>query len=163
MSENSVYGIYEDDEGIMWVGTNSTGINIIDSHNETIQHITTDDGLVSNTINAIAGYDKYIWAGTSNGLNKIDKNNNTIEDYNSNEILSSMRIKYLYLDSKKYLWMGTPEGIFVLNTYTNEVTDLSYILSDNNVNDTYIETIYEDAEDNYWRSEEHTSELQSLS
>ena len=61
-----------------------------------------------------------------------------------------MRIKYLYLDSKKYLWMGTSEGIFVLNTYTDEVTDLSYILSDNNVNDTYIETIYEDAEDNYW-------------
>ena len=150
LSENSVYGIYEDKEGVMWVGTSSTGINIIDRDSETIQHITTDDGLVSNTINDIAGYDKYIWAGTSNGLNKIDKNNNTIEDYNSNEILSSMRIKYLYLDSKKYLWMGTSEGIFVLNTYTDEVTDLSYILSDNNVNDTYIETIYEDAEDNYW-------------
>ena len=150
LSENSVYGVYEDDEGIMWVGTSSTGINIIDRDNETIQHIATDDGLASNTINAIAGYDKYIWIGTSNGLNKIDKNNKIIENYNSNEILSSMRIKYLYLDSKKYLWMGAPEGIFVLNTYTDEVTDLSYILRDNNVNDTYIETIYEDSEGNYW-------------
>ena len=114
LSENSVYGIYEDKEGVMWVGTSSTGINIIDRDSETIQHITTDDGLVSNTINDIAGYDKYIWAGTSNGLNKIDKNNNIIEDYNSNEILSSMKIKYLYLDSKKIFMDGDTRRYFCI-------------------------------------------------
>ena len=150
LSENSLYGIYEDNEGLMWIGTSSTGINIIDRDSETIQHLTTDDGLVSNTINSIAGYDEYIWIGTSNGLNKIDKNNNIIENYNSNEMLSSMKIKYLYLDRNKYLWIGTPQGIYILNTYTDNVINISYILENNNVDDTYIETIYEDREGNYW-------------
>lgn len=96
------------------------------------------------------GYYKYLWIGTSNGLNKINKNNNTIEDYSYNQMLNSLKIKYLYLDSNKYLWMGMPGGIYILNTYNDEVIDLSYILHNNNVDDTYIETIYEDKEGNYW-------------
>lgn len=150
LSENSVNGIYEDNENFIWAGTRSTGVNIINRESKTIKHITTDDGLDSNNINSIAGYDEYIWIGTSSGLNKIDKNNNTIENYNSNEMLNSVKIKYLYLDSNKYLWMGTPQGIYILNTYTDEITDLSYILHNNNIDDTYIETIYEDREGNYW-------------
>lgn len=150
LSENSIYGIYEDNEGFTWVGTSSTGINIIDRDNKTIKRLTTDDGLVSNSINSIAGYDEYIWIGTSNGLNKINKNNNTIENYNSNKMLSSVKIKYLYLDSNKNLWIGTPQGIYILNTYNDDLTNISYILDKNNVDDTYIETIYEDEEGNYW-------------
>ena len=150
LSENSLYGIYEDNEGLTWIGTSSTGINILDRDSETIKHLTTDDGLVSNTINSIVGYDEYIWIGTSNGLNKINKNNNKIENYNSNEILGSLKIKYLYLDKNKYLWIGTPQGIYILNTNNDNLIDISYILKNNNVDDTYIETIYEDREGNYW-------------
>ena len=150
LSENSINGIYEDKDGFIWVGTKSKGVNIIDRKSEIIDYITTDDGLMSNSINSIVGYDDYLWIGTSNGLNKINKNNHKIENYNSNKILSSVKIKYLYLDSEKYLWIGTPKGIYILNTYTDEVMDISYILSKNKVDDTYIETIYEDREGNYW-------------
>lgn len=150
LSENSIHGIYEDKDGFIWVGTSSTGINIIDREDETIKHITTDDGLVSDSVNTIAGVDNCVWIGTSNGLNKIDKSNNTIENYNSNEILGALKIKYLYMDSKKNLWIGTPNGIYILNTATDEITNISYILHDSNIEDTYIETIYEDKEGNYW-------------
>lgn len=150
LSENSIHGIYEDKDGFIWVGTSSTGINIIDREDKTIKHITTDDGLVSDSVNTIAGVDNCVWIGTSNGLNKIDKSNNTIENYNSNEILGALKIKYLYMDSKKNLWIGTPNGIYILNTATDEITNISYILHDNNIEDTYIETIYEDKEGNYW-------------
>ena len=150
LSENSINGIYEDDEGFIWIGTKSTGINIIDRKSKTIKRINEDDGLVSNNVNSIVGHNEYVWIGTSNGLNKINKNNKEIESYNSNKILSSLIIKYLYLDNNKHLWIGTPKGIYILNTYTDEVIDISYILSNNNVDDTYIETIYEDREGNYW-------------
>lgn len=150
LSEDIVSGIYEDSEGLIWSGTRSTGVNVINRESKTIKHITTDDGLGSNNINSIAGYDEYIWIGTSSGLSKIDKNNNTIKNYNSNEMLNSVKINYLYLDSNKYLWIGTLHGIYILNTYTDEITDVSHILHNNNIDDAYIETIYEDKEGNHW-------------
>lgn len=150
LSENSINGIYEDNNKLVWLGTKSTGVNIIDRKNETIKRINTNDGLVSNSINSISGYDEYVWIGTANGLNKIDKKNNKIVNYNSNELLNSLKIKYLYLDSNKNLWIGASQGIYILNTYTDEVIDISYVLSNNNVSDIYIETIYEDKEGNFW-------------
>lgn len=150
LSDNTVHGIYEDDNGLLWVGSNSKGLNIINRETEEIKHITKEDGLSSDVINAIAGDKNIVWVGTNNGLNKINTQNNTIEVFDEELNALSGRIKSLYLDSKGYLWIGKSNGIYILNTKTEQITDITYILENNNITDTYIETIYEDSEGNYW-------------
>ena len=33
ISDNSIHGIYEDKDGLLWVGTNSKGVNVINRIN----------------------------------------------------------------------------------------------------------------------------------
>lgn len=157
LSENSIYGIYEDNEGFTWVGTSSTGINIIDRDSKTIKRLTTDDGLVSNAINSIAGYDKYIWIGTSNGLNKI---NTFLEGYLINidgksksvkvykEELNAKSIRTIAEDDK-YLWIGTSDGLSRMDKDTGEFA--SYTEDDGLANNN-IYGILIDSQGNLWMS-----------
>ena len=41
ISDNSIHGIYEDKDGLLWVGTNSKGVNVINRKNYNVIHIIT--------------------------------------------------------------------------------------------------------------------------
>ncbi|MGL5313254.1 MAG: ligand-binding sensor domain-containing protein [Peptostreptococcaceae bacterium] len=149
LSSSVVHGVYEDEEGKLWVGTISEGLNVIDRKNNSIEHINEDNGLSNNRVNFIVGDENYIWVATNNGLSRINKKDRSIKNYNEEDGLSEYRIKSLFIDSKGYLWIGTPDGLSVLNIESDEMTDITYILENNNT-DKYIQTIYEDKGGNYW-------------
>lgn len=153
ISDNSIHGIYEDKEGLLWVGTNSKGVNVINRKNYNVKHLnkTSKDYPISDdNINDIVGIDNKIFIATKNGLNEVDKDLKTINIYNTEDGICNNNITALFADSKKNVWIGTANGISVLNTNTNEIIDITDILTNHNIEDKYIKVIYEDSKGNYW-------------
>lgn len=153
ISDNSIHGIYEDKDGLLWVGTNSKGVNVINRKNYNVKHLnkTSKDYPISDdNINDVVGIDNKIFIATKNGLNEVDKDLKTINIYNTEDGICNNNITALFADSKKNVWIGTANGISVLNTNTNEIIDITDILTNHNIEDKYIKVIYEDSKGNYW-------------
>ena len=153
ISDNSIHGIYEDKDGLLWVGTNSKGVNVINRKNYNVKHLnkTSKDYPISDdNINDVVGIDNKIFIATKNGLNEVDKDLKTINIYNTEDGICNNNITALFADSKKNVWIGTANGISVLNTNTNEIIDITDILTNHNIEDQYIRVIYEDSKGNYW-------------
>lgn len=149
LSNNMVFGVYEGTKGFIWSGTSSSGVNVIDRNTGDIYHFREEHGLLSDSINSIDGYGDYVWIGTNTGLNKVEKSSGKVTNYCST-IIGDMNIKCLFMDSNKTLWIGSSDGIFALNTETDEVRDLNYVLQDNGITDDCVWTIHEDREGNIW-------------
>lgn len=153
ISDNSIHGIYEDKDGLLWVGTNSKGVNVINRKNYNVKHLnktSKDYSISDDNINDIVGIDNKIFIATKNGLNEVDKDLKTINIYNTEDGICNNNITALFADSKKNVWIGTANGISVLNTNTNEIIDITDILTNHNIEDQYIKVIYEDSKGNYW-------------
>lgn len=153
ISDNPIHGIYEDKDGLLWVGTNSKGVNVINRKNYNVKHLnkTSKDYPISDdNINDIVGIDNKIFIATKNGLNEVDKDFKTINIYNTEDGICNNNITALFADSKKNVWIGIANGISVLNTNTNEIIDITDILTNHNIEDQYIKVIYEDSKGNYW-------------
>lgn len=153
ISDNPIHGIYEDKDGLLWVGTNSKGVNVINRKNYNVKHLnktSKDYSISDDNINDIVGIDNKIFIATKNGLNEVDKDFKTINIYNTEDGICNNNITALFADSKKNVWIGTANGISVLNTNTNEIIDITDILTNHNIEDQYIKVIYEDSKGNYW-------------
>jgi len=73
-TSNVIFCIYEDLDGIVWVGTYSSLIRL-EPESETINIFTTDDGLPGGLIySIIEDNNGALWINTSGGLSKLNKN-----------------------------------------------------------------------------------------
>ena len=149
-SGDSIYGIYKDDDNLLWLGTSEQGINIINEKEVKYLH-TENSNLLSNTIIDITGYENKVFIGTNNGLSVLVKDNEsyTITNYTEKEGLPSNKITYLFVDSKGALFIGTRNGLAILDS-NNKLIDITYILDDIGVSDKFIGAIYEDSRENYY-------------
>ncbi len=118
------------------------------------QHLTSDDGLSVNTINAISQDHKgYIWIGTTAGLNRYDAY--SIKHYFNDpaiaDSLSNNTIRDLLVDKKGQLWVATEGGLnryvessdkFVV--YRHSINDPASIISDN------VRSLFKDSKGRIW-------------
>ena len=84
------------------------------------EHLTVDDGLSQNSVNAILEDHKgFLWFGTSDGLDMYDGYQfKTYKSYSRDSLtLSSNTIRTLYEDRGGTLWAGTEKG---LNRFNRE-------------------------------------------
>lgn len=79
-----------DDEHRLWIGSRN-GLWVYDTHEGTLDHFTTNQGLSHNTVRALAKSDGSVWASTDNGLTCIS----TVTTDNSRYIYKC----YPFLDS----------------------------------------------------------------
>ena len=149
-SGDSIYGIYKDDDNLLWLGTSEQGVNIINEKEVKYLH-TENSNLLSNTIIDITGYENKVFIGTNNGLSVLVKDNEsyTITNYTEKEGLPSNKITYLFIDSKGSLFIGTSNGLAILDS-NNKLIDITYILDDIGISDKFIGAIYEDSKENYY-------------
>ena len=94
--------IYEDSQGLVWVGTHEGGVACYDGHRFTTY--TTEDGLAGNGVfSAIEDDNGYMWFGTNRGLNRF--NGSEFETI----LLDGESRSYLWgrcKDRKGRLWFG---------------------------------------------------------
>lgn len=160
LGESEVYNVYCDDENdLIWIGTDSSGLFNIDINSKKITNYTynPDDknSIPDNHIGEIMKDSKgYLWVGTANGLAVYneDKNNfsvykNKIYDKNS---LVYNDVKSLLEDREGVIWVGTYSGVSIFDTnnsikHYNAGLDEDYLLNDN-----MIHGVYEDDDGYLW-------------
>lgn len=77
------------------------------------QHLSTDNGLSSNEVNAIAQDSQgYLWIATSHGLQRYDgiRFQNFYHDPDDERTIPSNVIRHLHFDSRNNLWLISGEG-----------------------------------------------------
>ncbi|MGC1524252.1 MAG: two-component regulator propeller domain-containing protein, partial [Steroidobacteraceae bacterium] len=73
LSDPNVFSIYEDRNGMLWVGTWGGGLDRLDPDSGKVQAFATQDGLPDNTIYGILpGKHNDLWVSTSAGLARIE-------------------------------------------------------------------------------------------
>lgn len=113
LQENTIRAFFEDNSGILWVGT-SKGLYQIDRPGNSIQRIGARGALQlsSQSVRAITkGADGRLYVGTIDGLNALDFQNNQNEIFQSEaesrQYISEDRVSCLFSDRQGLLWIGT--------------------------------------------------------
>jgi ligand-binding sensor domain-containing protein/serine phosphatase RsbU (regulator of sigma subunit) len=107
--------ILEDRQGMVWVGTESQGILVIDpAAGKIIKQYTEKDGLLGNLINLL-NYDEKnnIYIGTNKGLNIYDPEKDRIYTYTEKNGFTGIETKLnsSFRDNRGRLWFGTVAGV----------------------------------------------------
>jgi len=124
-------------------------ISVAQSDDIQFEHLTVEDGLSSNCVNAILQDNRgFMWFGTTNGLNRWDGYEFKIFSHNPNDSssLSSNEISAMYEDSKGVMWIGTYNGLNKFNKKTEKFTQ--YKTSVDSIDNTLGNFIYQIIEDN---------------
>lgn len=146
---NIVHGLYEDEEGRLWVGSPGYGINIIDRKNNTFEYITNegDNSLNTTYLSDITGNDKKVFIATDEGVNIIDKETREVEYIT--EGLSSPLCNSVYVEGDN-LWVGTVNGLDCINLKDYSIKNYNYIYEEAGINDYITSVIFKDSLGNMW-------------
>jgi signal transduction histidine kinase/ligand-binding sensor domain-containing protein len=108
LAENSVFAVYQGQDGAVWAGTLTSGVSKFKGGR--FVTYTTADGLASNTVSAVLETrDGTIWFGTPNGLSSLSRGH--WRTYATDDGLPSNSVNYLFEDSSGVLWIGTSRGL----------------------------------------------------
>lgn len=159
ISNNQIYSLYEDDAGIIWVGSFS-GLNKYDPNSSKFRHHRRNPanpvGLLSDVIFAFMEDDKgTIWVGSENGINLFRPESasfSLLKDKNGKPTpLINGLVRAFHQDGEGVVWIGTSAGLvkydpetMILRTFA-ATKDISSSLVNN-----FIRTITEDSKGNLW-------------
>ncbi|MCX7984287.1 MAG: PAS domain-containing protein [Bacteroidetes bacterium] len=161
LNAKSVYSIYQDRDGNLWVGTFDGGLHFSNKLFNTFQHIRQNtllkkNGLCDNHVNVFLEDGDGMWIGTEGGLNYWDRRKNIFKSYIHDPFdertIGSNAIWALCKDSKGNLWIGTWGGGLnrfnyrtqTFERYKHNPHDTTSISSNN------IFSIVEDTRGNLW-------------
>lgn len=130
LSPNPVNAIYEDGEGILWVGTVEGGLNMSSGGTASgFRHFTRENGALShNSVSAITSdHTGHLWVGTwGGGLCMLDKGNPSrlLGMFDSTE--SGNHLSYIgalvFDPFNNVVWIGANTGIFIYDLTTGDIT-----------------------------------------
>ncbi len=120
IGSNVVNFIYEDIEGVIWIGGRGP-LNKFNRETETFtryEYFPAEINIESLSINE----DKTgsLWIGTSQGLFKFDRKNENFKHYTTKNGLSGNRIMGILEDGRASLWISTYRGLTKFNPETEE-------------------------------------------
>jgi len=121
LSNNFIISSFIDSTGVLWLGTNTGGLNKLDLYAKkfiTVTHNPADPNTLSAMITRAFYEDKegQLWVGViEGGLNRFDPNTRQVKHYFSNQrdptSLSDNTVFSLYGDRFGELWVGTANGL----------------------------------------------------
>ncbi|MBS1501330.1 MAG: histidine kinase, partial [Bacteroidetes bacterium] len=109
---DSIYTTYQDKAGRLWLGTRSSGLDLMDTKTGTFLHFQNKPrdttSLSDNHVQAITTDKKgNLWVSTIHGLNRLDERTNQFRRY-----LPSSRISFVEKDDRGDIWTATYYGLF---------------------------------------------------
>ena len=153
LSQNSVYSIFQDNEGFMWFGT-WDGLNRYDGINFKI--LNKENGLSNQTIYSILqDTTGLLWIGTESGLNVYNPINGNINTYfhqaGDSTSLTNNWINHIYMDNSNNIWIATAHGLSKYNRKNNNFISFFDSPRDNSAfKSNQINCIIQDSLENYW-------------
>lgn len=124
ISSDWVSVIYEDQQGVIWVGTLDRGLNRLDRRTGKFTRyqpipgdpLSLSDRRINSILEDASGR---LWIGTHNGLNLLDRSSGSFFGYyhdpGNPQSLISNRVLHIYQDRSNILWVATFAGICKLN------------------------------------------------
>jgi signal transduction histidine kinase/DNA-binding response OmpR family regulator/ligand-binding sensor domain-containing protein len=166
----SIYSIYQDEKGFIWLGTNGYGMIRfkierlgaklkLSQYKKYIADSQDGESLSSNIIFSIVPKNQnQLWIGTRlGGLNLFDKESGLFRTYknikDNSQSLSNNDILCLKNDAKNRLWIGTSFGLNLLEDLRSDGSAIfkSYTVKEGLPNNT-IHGIVSDKKSNLWIS-----------
>ncbi len=132
LSDNWIWGLCEDKEGNLWVGTQAGGINRYDRTHDRFVRYTRANGLSGNNVAGLT-VDTYgiLWVGIwGGGVNRYAPESDAFTRYPTKEArpfsLSDTRVRSLAHDNKGNLWVGTWEGLNRIDLEEGTIEQLAF-------------------------------------
>lgn len=120
----SIYALYNDKQGIVWIGTYGQGIIIDDPKKQKFVLHKLDSQLQSSWVNcAFEDETGCIWIGTGEcGIIKYDRKRNVFENFRkeNHKLASSYVTKICYLDADNILF-STYKGLYQINKHNGTI------------------------------------------
>jgi signal transduction histidine kinase/ligand-binding sensor domain-containing protein/CheY-like chemotaxis protein len=151
LQSNSIVTIYEDQEGLIWIGTYGGGLIKFDPNTETFTqykylHLRPENNIVPKVASIYEDSSKTLWIGTSEGLDKFDRVTGKFINYRVNsDIHAENNINVVYEGPSKNFWIGTYLGLKLFDRKTGKFT--SFKPDSNNVNSLSHPFVYSICED----------------
>jgi len=159
LSHDIVFTIYEDREGMLWIGTDGGGLNRFDPASKTFHAYRHNP----NEMNSLSGvgveaiYEDHqgcLWVGTNDGgLNALDRRTGKIRrfqhDHKNPNSLSNNLVTSIREDGAGNLWIGTADG---LNKLDPAREHFARYFEKHGLPNSYINGILEDRRGHLWLS-----------
>ncbi|MEJ2628773.1 MAG: triple tyrosine motif-containing protein, partial [bacterium] len=119
MDNNLIWSLFNDKDGILWVGTNN-GLNKFIPESNTFHRI--NNSLINGSvfyINAYQNNKNILWLCTEFGLIRFNKNTEVCYKYNND--LKRESVFCALPDKKGNLWLSTNRGLFQFNPETGKL------------------------------------------
>ncbi len=162
LSSYSIYTIYEDDQGILWIGTQQSGVNILDKNKhkfKTVRHNIKDPtSLSGNRVSCfLRDKDGNTWIGADGGgLNRMRRDGKTFDHFRHNPndptSLSGDDVKKMIEDRDGYLWIVTyAHGLNRMDRKTGKCRRFIYRPHETEgLSSEFLRTVYQDRKGNLW-------------
>jgi DNA-binding NtrC family response regulator/ligand-binding sensor domain-containing protein len=162
ISHNSIYSLFEEDNGILWIGTNGGGLNIFNPNTNSFSHFIYDP-LDSQSISYDEIYDIYqdnagvIWLGTyGGGICKFSKLSQQFAHFKKRlNVANSLNHDIVWSileDDDGILWIGTHGG--GLNRFDRNTNTWTHYLHDpddpRSIGHNIVRTINMDDQNDLW-------------
>jgi ligand-binding sensor domain-containing protein/signal transduction histidine kinase len=163
LDTNAVMSVYQDRGGVLWVGTENAGLNVLNFRQEQFVHYmhrpSYTNGLSPGRVKAIyQDPNGVLWVGLfPRALNRMDRRTGQITHYTPNPgdwntLGTGTNVNAIYRDAAGYLWIGGGGGgldryddrTARFKQYRHNPGDPYSLISDNVV------TIYEDRSRHIW-------------
>jgi ligand-binding sensor domain-containing protein len=157
LDSDAISSVYQDRGGVLWVGTENKGLNILDFRQQQFVHYkhrpTDPDSLSPGRVTAIhQDPDGVLWVGLfPRALDRLDRKTGRITHYlpgpgNENTLGAGTNVRSFYRDAAGYLWVGGggsglerfDERTGRFKRYRHDPRDPRSLISDN------VSTIYGD-------------------
>lgn len=131
--DNSVYSIYKDKEGTLWVGT-MLGINKYDNEKKYFKRVKETIAVI---LDIKEDNNNNLWfASNGKGLFRLNKRENIWEHY-----MGSQNINNVTIDKNNDIWLATNDGLYKYDKKENKFYEIDINIQNKNIN-----TILEDEE-----------------
>jgi ligand-binding sensor domain-containing protein/signal transduction histidine kinase len=117
LSYHDINTLFEDDHGVIWIGTNGGGLNRFRRKTGNFVHYTTENGLPSNNISSIScDASGKLWIGTDKGLCRLNRTTGTVTVFEKSDGLqsNSFNVNAVHRSAENELFFGGLKG---LNTF----------------------------------------------
>ncbi len=125
----SVYSILEEDNGQIWIGSQTSGVfRLIEKHDTWTSvhyHNLDDEKTLSNDFvnSMVQDTEGRVWIGTQGGLNRYLPERDTFLAQTKLDGLKDDAIKGIIADNENNLWLSTEDGITKYSVNTGKTMD----------------------------------------
>ncbi|MFW6360119.1 MAG: ligand-binding sensor domain-containing protein [Spirochaetota bacterium] len=159
LKDQIVYGVLEDIDGSLWIGTYSGGVARYSPATGEMRYFQNDPDN-PNSLSDNLVYDMLVdssgtfWVATNNGLNRFDRDRAEFVSYYHDEddssTLTSNTVRELYEDSEGRLWLGTVSG--GLNLYHPDSESFTHFMQEEGLPSNTVYALLEDNRGRLWIS-----------